>query len=164
MHFQFHCNDRMRNILFASWLLESELFVCFSYYLLYSEHFLFGHWYVLSLQHLKSFLLVAVTCGSLKSAPMIGRQYTSFIMGVVQLVNCVGALLTPFLVSVLTPNNTILEWRSVFFCICFILIVTNIAFCMFCSADPQPWTIVTDKKQYQSGAESIDFPQTGAKP
>jgi hypothetical protein len=79
-------------------------------------------------------------------------------MAIVQLVICVGALLTPFLVSSLTPDNTITQWRSVFFGICSILILTNILFCVFCSAEPQPWTVVLEKMH-----QAEEFPQNGAK-
>lgn len=58
-----------------------------------------------------------------------------------KLLICVGMLLVPILVNWMAPNNTIEEWRYVFFVVFFILFFTNLIFCRYCSATPALWAI-----------------------
>ncbi|CAI4224023.1 unnamed protein product [Auanema sp. JU1783] len=82
-----------------------------------------------------------VTCGSMKSATMVARQYSHFVMSIVQFVVCIGMLGVPFLVSTLAPNNTIEEWRNVVLLVGMILSVCNLGFCLLCDSEPAKWTI-----------------------
>ena len=43
------------------------------------------------------------------------------------------------MIGVLTPNRTILEWRIVFYISCGFLVVTNIIYVIWGSAEKQPW-------------------------
>lgn len=43
------------------------------------------------------------------------------------------------MIGVLTPNRTILEWRNVFYISCGFLVVTNIIYIIWGSAEKQPW-------------------------
>lgn len=54
-----------------------------------------------------------------------------------------GMLLVPFLVGQLAPDNTISQWRLVFFAVFCVLLLTNIAFCLLCSAEAEPWACTT---------------------
>uniref|UniRef100_A0A0K0EUA6 MFS domain-containing protein n=1 Tax=Strongyloides venezuelensis TaxID=75913 RepID=A0A0K0EUA6_STRVS len=90
-------------------------------------------------------LLGVTALGAMKSATLIARSFTHFVMGIVQLVICIGMLVVPILVSTLAPNNTIEEWRIVYFVVFTALFMGNIAFVTLCSAEPQKWAILKEK-------------------
>lgn len=58
------------------------------------------------------------------------------------LVNGIGAftgILTPYLVGVLVSNDSLLEWRLVFWIVFVVFIVTNAIFVVFASGEIQYW-------------------------
>ncbi|GMT03122.1 hypothetical protein PENTCL1PPCAC_25296, partial [Pristionchus entomophagus] len=81
-----------------------------------------------------------ITCGSIKSVTLISRQYSHFVMAIVQFVVCIGYLLVPLFVSTIAPTNSIQEWRLVFAGVCIVLLSTNAVFCYWCQAEPAEWT------------------------
>ncbi|GMR32838.1 hypothetical protein PMAYCL1PPCAC_03033, partial [Pristionchus mayeri] len=81
-----------------------------------------------------------ITCGSMKSVTLISRQYSHFVMAIVQFVVCIGYLTVPLFVSILAPTNSIYEWRLVFAGVFAVLLTTNVIFCYWCQADPADWT------------------------
>ncbi|CEF62506.1 Major facilitator superfamily and Major facilitator superfamily domain, general substrate transporter and Major facilitator superfamily domain-containing protein [Strongyloides ratti] len=92
--------------------------------------------------------LIAV--GAMKSATLVARSFTHFVMAIIQLVNCIGMLLIPIIVSYFAPNNTIEEWRNVFIVIFIILILGNGIFVSICSATPESWAFMRTESQPQS--------------
>ncbi|MFH4980787.1 hypothetical protein AB6A40_007496 [Gnathostoma spinigerum] len=82
-----------------------------------------------------------VTGGFFKSAPLIARHYASFVTGNVALGSTLTMLLIPFVVSNLAPDNVPTQWKRVFFLTAVVLIVTNIFFVIFGSAEMCSWAI-----------------------
>ncbi|CEF63045.1 Major facilitator superfamily and Major facilitator superfamily domain, general substrate transporter and Major facilitator superfamily domain-containing protein [Strongyloides ratti] len=92
-------------------------------------------------------LLGVTALGAMKSVTLIARSFTHFVMGIVQLVICIGMLLVPMLVTALAPNNTIEEWRIVYFFVFMALFLGNLAFIFMCSAEPQKWAIQNENNE-----------------
>ena len=87
-----------------------------------------------------------VSCGSMKSATLIARSYTHFVMAVVQVIVCISMLFVPFMVAAIAPDNTVDQWRWVFIMVFSILVMTNTVFCVLCEAEPEPWALVQKKQ------------------
>lgn len=51
------------------------------------------------------------------------------------------------MIGVLTPNRTVNEWRNVFYISCGFLVLTNIIYVIWGSADKQPWDDPDYKKK-----------------
>ncbi|XP_053607893.1 putative inorganic phosphate cotransporter [Plodia interpunctella] len=68
------------------------------------------------------------------------------------LVNGLGAIsgvITPYLIGLLTPDQTITQWRMAFWTVFVVLIATNLLYVIWGSGDPQWWDDV-DKYGYPS--------------
>ncbi|XP_070490732.1 putative inorganic phosphate cotransporter [Chironomus tepperi] len=79
----------------------------------------------------------------------------NFAGAIMALTNGWGAvigIITPYMIGVLTPNRTILEWRNVFYISCGFLVVTNIIYVIWGSADKQPW----DDPQYKKTKKDVE--------
>lgn len=104
------------------------------------------------------------TGGFYKSATLVSRQYSHFVMGKVSLILCVTLLIVPLVVDLLTEENTVEEWRVVFLIHAGILLWANAVFCFFGSAKPAPWT--ADGKSVNISAIAVlpiaDQPSTRA--
>ncbi|XGW16395.1 hypothetical protein V3C99_001677 [Haemonchus contortus] len=92
-------------------------------------------------------ILVAFTAGGYpKCAVMVSRQYTPFVMSIVQIVaGCslfCGAFLVPALAP-MTPQDTFHDWRNVFLSYAIVLTLTNTIFVIFARSEPAKWTFRT---------------------
>jgi hypothetical protein len=79
------------------------------------------------------------TGGFYKSATLVSRHYSQFVMGKVSMVFCVTMLLVPLIVDGVAVNNSRQEWRIVFLIHAGILISANLFFCVFGSAKAANW-------------------------
>jgi hypothetical protein len=60
--------------------------------------------------------------------------------------------LQPYIVGTLTENQTLGEWRVVFFISCAFLVLTNVVYLIFASGKTQEWNIPVTKS-IESGIE-----------
>ena len=70
---------------------------------------------------------------------MIAGPYSPFVMGQISTAMTFTMLLVPVIVNPLTPNNTREEWALAFYAMGGIMVLCNIFYCFFASAELQPW-------------------------
>ncbi|GMS87093.1 hypothetical protein PENTCL1PPCAC_9268, partial [Pristionchus entomophagus] len=85
-------------------------------------------------------ILGCSTGGFYKAGPVISKQYSYFVTGNISLMLTLTMIVVPFMVSVLTPNNTQEEWRWVFVITAVVQLMSNILFCLFIRGEPCEWT------------------------
>lgn len=69
----------------------------------------------------------------------LSPNYSGTLMAIVNGIGAVTGIITPYIVGVLTPNQTVNEWRLVFWIIFFVFVITNMAFVLFASGEVQYW-------------------------
>uniref|UniRef100_A0A914VPZ2 Major facilitator superfamily (MFS) profile domain-containing protein n=1 Tax=Plectus sambesii TaxID=2011161 RepID=A0A914VPZ2_9BILA len=84
-------------------------------------------------------LLGFSTGGFYKSATLVSRHYSQFVMGKVSMVFCVMVLVVSLIVDGVAVNNAMEEWRIVFLIHAGLLIGANLFFCVFGSAKAADW-------------------------
>ncbi|KAH7710784.1 Protein T19D12.9 [Aphelenchoides avenae] len=66
-------------------------------------------------------------------------KYGYVIQSIVTLCNGVIALIIPLMIGILAPNNTADQWRTVFWLVGVLVIVTDIPFLLTAQDKPRPW-------------------------
>ncbi|XP_014203400.1 putative inorganic phosphate cotransporter [Copidosoma floridanum] len=69
----------------------------------------------------------------------LSPNYAGTLMALTNGIASLTGMLTPYLVGVLTPRQTLSEWRLVFWIVFAVFFVTNTIFVMFASGDVQDW-------------------------
>uniref|UniRef100_A0A7E5A1A0 MFS domain-containing protein n=1 Tax=Panagrellus redivivus TaxID=6233 RepID=A0A7E5A1A0_PANRE len=104
--------------------------------------------------------LGCATGGFFKAGPMVARQYSQFVTGNIACGVDITMIIVPFVIGSVAPQNTAEEWKFVFLIIAAILVITNVIFCLMCSAEPAEWTLT--KTDLQKGKEiSLQLPKAG---
>ncbi|GFU17322.1 hypothetical protein NPIL_486321 [Nephila pilipes] len=84
-------------------------------------------------------------------------NFAGTLLGISCTFGSIASFLFPILVGIMTKNQTLEEWNQIFFISIALLIASGIIFCMFGSAEVQPWnsppTDETDKKSPQESKE-----------
>ncbi|KAJ8681204.1 hypothetical protein QAD02_016991 [Eretmocerus hayati] len=84
--------------------------------------------------------LMGCTYPSIMIAPFdISPNYAGTIMATGNGIAAVGGIFTPYFVGVLTPNQTLHEWRKVFSIGFVIGVITNVYYLIFAQAEVQEW-------------------------
>uniref|UniRef100_A0A914V1G2 Major facilitator superfamily (MFS) profile domain-containing protein n=1 Tax=Plectus sambesii TaxID=2011161 RepID=A0A914V1G2_9BILA len=79
--------------------------------------------------------------GFFKSATLVSRHHSHFVMSVSQMLMCVCMLVVPLIVQFMAPNNSDEEWHNVFVIHGGFLVIGNVFFCIFGSGEPAAWAL-----------------------
>ncbi|KAI5719400.1 hypothetical protein M8J76_009691 [Diaphorina citri] len=86
----------------------------------------------------------------------LSPNYAGTLMALVGGIGALSGTVSPYLVGVLTPNGTLLEWRVVFWTAFFVMLITNIIYCFMGSGEIQDWNeplLMKEKKALTAGAQ-----------
>ncbi|XP_032684299.1 putative inorganic phosphate cotransporter [Odontomachus brunneus] len=84
-------------------------------------------------------------------------NYSGTLMAIVNGIGAITGIITPYIVSVLTPNETLSQWQLVFWIVFGVFVVTNLIFILFASGEVQYWNdpdfIIRDREERQHKAK-----------
>lgn len=87
----------------------------------------------------------------------LSPNYSGTLMAMVNGIGATTGIVTPYIVAVLTPKQTLSEWRLVFWIVLGVFIVTNLIFVLFASGEVQYWNdpdfVVRDREERRRKAE-----------
>ncbi|XP_011496713.1 PREDICTED: sialin-like [Ceratosolen solmsi marchali] len=69
----------------------------------------------------------------------LSPNYSGTLMAMTNGIAAFTGIITPYIVGILTPNQTVNEWRLVFWIVLAIFFITNGIFALYASGEPQPW-------------------------
>lgn len=69
----------------------------------------------------------------------LSPNYAGSIMGLVNGIAVIGGMLSPYIVGLITPNQTIGEWRIVFWIVFVIFVSSDVVYLMYGSGEVQEW-------------------------
>ncbi|XP_018323712.1 sialin [Agrilus planipennis] len=84
-------------------------------------------------------------CGIRVNALDLSPNYAGIVMAFVNGVGAVSGMITPYLIGALTTNQTISEWRIVFWLTLAVLLITDVTFIFFGSGKVQAWDSKIEK-------------------
>ncbi|KAJ8668265.1 hypothetical protein QAD02_009928 [Eretmocerus hayati] len=87
----------------------------------------------------------------------LSPNYVGVITGLVRGISNFSSILSPYVVGIMTGNQTMSEWREVFWMTFIILFLTNIIYIIFGSGDLQKWNDPTYlKNDIELSKEAVD--------
>uniref|UniRef100_A0AC34RG27 Major facilitator superfamily (MFS) profile domain-containing protein n=1 Tax=Panagrolaimus sp. JU765 TaxID=591449 RepID=A0AC34RG27_9BILA len=100
---------------------------------------------------------LGANCGGFyKCAVLVSRQYSAFVVANIQFIKCLTLFIAPGLVSIFVPDETSKEqWQRIFMLLAAILILSNIVFFFFATAEPAEFTKITRETRRQKSAAKI---------
>ncbi|XP_011506437.1 PREDICTED: sialin-like isoform X2 [Ceratosolen solmsi marchali] len=69
----------------------------------------------------------------------LSPNYAGSLMALTNGIGAFTGIVTPYIVGVLTPNQTLSEWRLVFWIICAVFLASNLVFVLWADGDVQYW-------------------------
>ncbi|XP_050591921.1 putative inorganic phosphate cotransporter [Bombus affinis] len=69
----------------------------------------------------------------------LSPNYSGTLMALVNGIGAFTGILTPYIVSELTPNQTLAQWRLVFWIVFVVFVLTNLIFVLYASGEVQYW-------------------------
>ncbi|XP_049788970.1 putative inorganic phosphate cotransporter [Schistocerca nitens] len=86
----------------------------------------------------------------------LSPNYAGSVMALVNGIGAITGVIVPYVVGLLTPNSTVLQWRMVFWITVAVLLATNLIFALTASGEIQPWNDHSEeKKPKEKGDNSI---------
>ncbi|XP_030383667.1 putative inorganic phosphate cotransporter [Scaptodrosophila lebanonensis] len=84
--------------------------------------------------------LMGAYYAGMKLSPLdMSPNYAGTLMAITNGIGAITGVISPYLVGVMTPNATLLEWRTVFWVAFAVLFVTAIIYCIWASGEVQPF-------------------------
>ncbi|KAG6442390.1 hypothetical protein O3G_MSEX002284 [Manduca sexta] len=84
----------------------------------------------------------------------LSGNYAGTIMAIVNGIGAVTGIIAPYLVGVLTPDSTLVQWRLVFWIALAVFIVTNLVFVAWASGEEQWWNHTAEDPKKQQEVEA----------
>uniref|UniRef100_A0A8D9FD42 Sialin n=1 Tax=Cacopsylla melanoneura TaxID=428564 RepID=A0A8D9FD42_9HEMI len=69
----------------------------------------------------------------------LSPNYAGTLMAIVNGIGAISGIVSPYLIGILVPNSTMLEWRLVFWISFAVIMLTNVAYVFMGSGQIQPW-------------------------
>ncbi|XP_014215959.1 putative inorganic phosphate cotransporter [Copidosoma floridanum] len=86
----------------------------------------------------------------------LGPNYAGTIMGLANGISTLSGIVSPYVVGVITPNQTISEWRAVFWIVFAFFVVSNAFYLVYGSGELQEWNDPKFLKKERRLADSAD--------
>ncbi|XP_016964204.1 putative inorganic phosphate cotransporter [Drosophila biarmipes] len=84
--------------------------------------------------------LMGAYYAGMKLSPLdMSPNYAGTLMAITNGIGAITGVITPYLVGVMTPNASLLEWRLVFWVAFGVLCVTAVIYCIWASGEVQPF-------------------------
>ncbi|XP_017132353.1 sialin [Drosophila elegans] len=97
--------------------------------------------------------LMGTYYAGMKLTPLdLSPNYAGTLMAITNGIGAITGVISPYLVGVMTPNATMMEWRIVFWVAFAVLFITAIVYCIWASGEVQPFNDGTNsiKKKDQT--------------
>lgn len=88
----------------------------------------------------------------------LSPNYSGTLMALVNGMGAFTGIITPYIVGVLAPDQTLSQWRLVFWIVLSFFIVTNLIFVLYASGEVQYWNdpefVIRDREERQLSKET----------
>ncbi|CAG9094103.1 hypothetical protein JYU34_012843 [Plutella xylostella] len=84
----------------------------------------------------------------------LSSNYAGTLMAIVNGIGAITGIIAPYLVGLLTPDSTLVQWRAVFWITLVVFIVTNLVFVGWASGEEEWWNRTTEDPRKQQEAEA----------
>lgn len=84
----------------------------------------------------------------------ISPNYSGLVMSIVNGLGAVSGIVSPSIVGLLIPDSTLTQWRNVFWVTFGVCLASSVFYCLFCSAEVQPWNNMGEGGEYLAEVHS----------
>jgi len=92
------------------------------------------------------FFYPSLKVNALDLSPNFAGTISALVIGI----GAISGILTPYLVGLLTPDSTLMQWKKVFWIAIAVLVGTNMVYIVLGSGEVQPWNL---KEQEEKGGK-----------